>query len=135
MSESSSCINYCQKTGECLLDKIEYQSVDFDEYEIVTDLKVAYPKRAKAFDLFAADTQERLSEEFWSNTGEVIAEMNAEMESDQDEFDDDFVMEKHQEAFAWSDSIECSKAVSYVGPFAITTEIRLDDLHTDVIEM
>ena len=62
MRKENVCRRYCEKTDECLLNKIEFDPID--DYEIVEDLKVAMPSRVKAFNLVVKDARERLEEEF-----------------------------------------------------------------------
>lgn len=108
--EDMQCKKFCEKTGECILDKIESLPVSMDEYEIVEDLKVAFPSRAKAFRLVKNDARERMGQEFWESG--------------------DF----KEETFVWSDSVDCAKSV-VLGNYAISTEIRLDDMHSSVSEI
>jgi hypothetical protein len=109
-NESIQCRRYCEKTGECLLDKIDSWPLGVDELVIVEDLKVVFPRRAKAFQLVENDAKERMSEEFCES------------------------YDYKEETFIWSDSVDCSKSV-LLGKYGISTEIRLDDTRTTVYEV
>ena len=127
MKKENACRRYCEKTGECLLDKIESES-PIDDYELVEELMVAMPKRAKAFNLVLRDAQERLEEEFEKEMEPIHYKRRMGIPIT----DDDFDVETTDETFIWSDSIECSKATANVGPYAISTVIHLTGLKTKV---
>jgi hypothetical protein len=128
MRKENICRRYCEKTGDCLLDKIESEMPLEDDYEIVEDLKVAMPSRAKAFKLVLKDARERLDEEF-EQWGDVIQDKRQrEVPITVDDYD----FETTDETFIWSDSIVCSKATANLGPYVISTEIHLTGMRTSV---
>ena len=59
VNELSMCRNYCEKANQCLKDAIEDESLASDGVSITDNLKVAFPDRAKSFDVIAAETHDR----------------------------------------------------------------------------